>query len=65
MTNESTPQRDTDEAIDVRITISRSAYERAREIVFEDDAEICPLLRSEGPTTVEDYIAWLIEDRLR
>jgi hypothetical protein len=64
MKNSDTARRDTEDVIDVTITISRATFQRAWEIVVERDADFRPPELRHELTTVEDFLAWLIEQRL-
>jgi hypothetical protein len=58
-------REDADELVEVTIAISRATRERVWEIVLERDAELCPVIQIERPMTVQDFLAELIEQRLR
>lgn len=54
-----------DDDVEVTITISRAAYERAWEIVSERDPDMRRRFDLFEDFSLEEYLAILIEERLR
>lgn len=54
-----------DDDVEVTIRIRRAAYERAWEIVSEDDWDMRRDFGLEEDMTLEEYIASLVEEKLR
>ena len=54
-----------DDDVEVTITISRAAYERAWEIVIERDPDMRRRYDLIEDVSIEEYLAILIEERLR
>jgi len=54
-----------DDEVEVTISISRAVYERAWEIVSESDWDMRRRFGLEEDMTVEEYLATLVEQKLR
>lgn len=54
-----------DDDVEVTIRIRRAAYERAWEIISEDDWDMRRDFGLEEDMTLEEYIAALVEEKLR
>ena len=54
-----------DDNVEVTITISRAAYEHAWEIVIERDPDMRRRYDLIEDVSIEEYLAILIEERLR